>query len=54
MADRLSVRWYLSYALDEPLPNLSSLTRIRERLGLPLFRRFFERVVELCRDAGLV
>ncbi len=50
----LAHRWYLGYALDEELPDHSSLTRIRERLGLPIFRRFFERVVELCRDAGLV
>ncbi len=50
----LAHRWYLGYALDEPLPDHSSLTRIRERLGLPVFRRFFEHVVGLCRDAGLV
>ena len=50
----LAHRWYLGYALDEDLPDHSSLTRFRERLGLPIFRRFFERVVELCRDAGLV
>jgi transposase len=54
VADRLSVRWYLGYDLDEPLPDHSSLTRIRERLGLPIFQRCFERVVELCQDAGLV
>jgi transposase len=54
VADRLSVRWYLGYDFDEPLPDHSSLTRIRERLGLPVFRRFFEHVVELCREAGLV
>src|SRR5688500_15682392 len=53
-ADRLSVRWYLGYALDEPLPDHSSLTRIRERYGLAVFRRFFEAVVERCREAGLV
>jgi transposase len=47
-------RWYLRYQLDEPLPDHSSLTRIRERLGLPLFERFFDRVVELCQQAGLV
>ena len=29
--DRLSVRWYLGYDLDEPLPDHSSLTRIRTR-----------------------
>ncbi len=50
----LAHRWYLGYALDEVPPDHSSLTRIRQRLGLPLFRRFFEHVVELCRDAGLV
>jgi transposase len=53
-ADRLSPRWYLGYDFDEPLPDHSSLTRIRTRLGLPIFQRFFERVVELCQDAGLV
>ena len=53
-ADRLSVRWYLGYALDEPLPDHSSLTRIRARLGLDAFRRFFELVTEQCVRAGLV
>jgi transposase len=52
--DRLSLRWYLGYDLDEPLPDHSSLTRIRERYGLAIFERFFERVVELCQEAGLV
>jgi transposase len=50
----LAHRWYLGYALDEALPNHSSLTRIRTRLGLPIFQRFFEHVVELCQAAGLV
>src|SRR5215216_7136590 len=54
VADRLSVRWYLGYDLDDPLPDHSSLTRIRERLGLPVFQRFFAHVVELCQQAGLV
>ncbi len=34
VADRLSVRWYLGYNLDETLPEHSSLTRIRSRYGL--------------------
>src|SRR5262245_21402789 len=33
VADRLSVRWFLGYNLDEPLPDPSSLTRIRARYG---------------------
>src|SRR5215210_4610783 len=54
VADRLSVRWYLGYDLHETLPDHSSLTRIRERFGLEVFRRFFERIVEECFAAGLV
>ncbi|HEV2125850.1 MAG TPA: IS1182 family transposase [Chloroflexota bacterium] len=50
----LAQRWYLGYHLDEPLPDHSSLTRIRERLGLPVFRQFFEHMVAQCQDAGLV
>ena len=53
-ADRLSVRWYLGYDLDEALPDHSSLTRIRKRYGLAVFRRFFEAITEQCREAGLV
>ena len=53
-ADRLSVRWYLGYDLDEPLPDHSSLTRIRERYGVEVFQRFFEQIVEQCQQEGLV
>ena len=54
VADRLSLRWYLGYDLTEPLPDHSSLTRLRERYGLEVFRRFFEAIVEQCLAAGLV
>ena len=54
VADRLSLRWYLGYDLTESFPDHSSLTRIRERYGLGVFRRFFEAIVELCLQAGLV
>ena len=54
VADRLSLRWYLGYDLREPLPDHSSLSRIRERYGLDCFRRFFEAIVEPCIAAGLV
>ncbi len=53
-ADRLSVRWYLGYDLSEQLPDHSSLTRIRDRYGLEIFRRFFDAVVVQCQQAGLV
>ncbi len=48
------MRWSVGYDLREPLPDHSSLTRIRERYGLSVFRRFFERIVEMCFETGLV
>jgi transposase len=53
-ADRLSMRWYLGYDLDDDLPDHSSLSRIRNRYGLAIFRRFFEAIVEQCHGDGLV
>ncbi|MDQ5852536.1 MAG: transposase, partial [Chloroflexota bacterium] len=53
-ADRLSLRWFLGYDLHEPLPDHSSLARIRDRYGVELFRRFFDRIIEQCQQHGLV
>ena len=39
---------------SSPCPTILRLTRIRERYGLEVFRRFFERIVEECIEAGLV
>jgi transposase len=50
----LAHRWYLGYALDEDLPDHSSLTRIRQRLGIEIFERFFEKIIDMCQEAGLV
>ena len=54
VADRLSARWYVGYDLFEALPDHSSLTRIRDRFGLSVFREFFERIVQMCVEEGLV
>ena len=54
VSDRLSLRWYLGYDFDEALPDHSSLTRSRQRLGEVTIRRMFEYVLQLCIDAGLV
>jgi transposase len=50
----VAIRWFAGYALDERLPDHSSLTRIRQRWGPQRFRRIFERTVKSCVDAGLV
>jgi transposase len=54
VADRLSVRWYLGYDLDDPLPDHSSLSRIRTRYGLDIFHRFFDAILEQCQQAKLI
>src|SRR3712207_1156055 len=53
-ADRLSLRWFLGYDLREKLPDHSSLSKIRDRYGVTIFRRFFDQIVEQCRQVGLV
>lgn len=50
----LAHRWYIGYDLDEKVPDHSSLSRIRVRFGLEIFHEFFEHVVELCQEAGLI
>lgn len=50
----LAHRWYIGYDLDEPVPDHSSLSRIRDRYGLSVFEQFFEQIVERCIAAGLV
>jgi hypothetical protein len=54
VSDRLSVRWYVGYDLSEIMPDHSSLTHSRDRFGLSVFREFFEGIVQLCVEAGLV
>jgi transposase len=49
-----AMRWYAGYNMDEPLPDHSSLSKIRARLGLAVFRRFFEVITAQCVKAGLV
>jgi hypothetical protein len=44
----------LYYDLAEPLPDHSSLSKIRTRYGLDVFRRFFDTIVEQCQQAKLV
>jgi transposase len=50
----LAHRWFVGYDLDEPVPDHSSLSKIRERYGWEVFQQFFERIVELRIEAGLV
>ena len=50
----LAYRWFLSYDLDENIPDHSVLSKARVRFGLEVFEGFFQRSIELCREAGLL
>ena len=50
----LAFRWYLGYDLDEPTPDHSVLSKARTRYGKAVFEAFFQRVLKLCLEAGLL
>src|SRR5690606_17251639 len=52
-AVNIAIRWFVGYGLHEPLPDHSSLTRIRQRWGAERFRHIFERTVRACVAAGI-
>ena len=47
-------RWFCRLALDERVPDHSSLSRIRDRYGEDIFEALFRRIVEICQKRGLV
>jgi len=50
----LAFRWYLGYDLDELTPDHSVLSKARARYGPAVFEAFFQRVLQLCLEAGLL
>jgi len=54
IADTPAFRWYISYDLDERLPDPSDLSKFRRRLGPGFFQTLLARVIELGEAAGLV
>jgi transposase len=53
-ADSLSLREFLLLDSKEPVPDHSSLSRIRSRLPLELHQEVFNWVLEVLADAGLI
>jgi transposase len=50
----LAYRWFCRLALEDGVPDHSSLTKIRDRLGEETFKNIFERIVRLCIEKDLV
>jgi transposase len=51
---RLDWLWFLGYDIDSEVADHSVLSKARARWGGEVFRRFFERIVWQCVEAGLV
>ena len=50
----IAYRWFVGLSFTDAVPDHSSLSRVRDRLGVACFQEVFENIVEQCRGAGLV
>jgi transposase len=50
----LAYRWFCRLSLEDDVPDHSSLTKIRDRLGEDIFATVFRQIVAICRKKGLV
>ena len=48
--DNLACRWFCRLSLDDKIPDHSSLTRIRDRLGEEFVESVFQNIVEHCKQ----
>lgn len=53
-SDRISVRYYLGYDIDEKLPWHSTISRTRGVIKRETFELVFNKILEKCYQAGLV
>jgi transposase len=54
LPERLDWLWFVNFELDDAIPDHSVLSKARSRWGTAAFKRFFERIVWQCVEAGLV
>ena len=50
----LAYRWFCRFTLSDHIPDHSSMTRIRDRLGEKVFNDIFNQILELCREKKLL
>ena len=50
----LAYRWFCRLSLKDSVPDHSSMTKIRDRLGEKTYEEIFDQVVDQCGKAGLV
>jgi transposase len=54
IADSLTLRRFLGYALDERTPDESTLRKTRQRMPAEVFDQVFRKVLDQCQQAGLL
>jgi len=54
LPERLDWLWFLGYDLEDEIPTHSVLSKARSRWGAETFKKFFERIVCQCLEAGLI
>jgi len=50
----LAYRWFCRLALEDSVPDHSSLSKIRDRLGEDTFKKIFERLINVCLERKLL
>jgi transposase len=50
----MAYRWFLNFSFEDRIPDHSSLTKIRKRLGEEVFQQVFEKIVRQCNKSGLI
>ena len=54
LADSLTFRKFLGYALDERTPDESTLRKTRQKMPVEVFGAVFEYVLSICQSSGLL
>jgi IS5 family transposase len=49
----LAYRWFCRLNLEETVPDHSSLTKIRDRMGEDVFKSIFDKILKICFERGL-
>lgn len=50
----IAFRWFSKLTLQDDVPDHSSLTKIRDRLGEKTYEEVFVKIVQQCKKAGLI
>lgn len=50
----IAYRWFCKLGLANKIPDHSSLTRIRDRLGINVFKEIFLNIIAQCQKLGLI